>query len=255
MFYRLFWPFFLLQNMSLYSLVSWNVNGTKNVSEVPYALKLVNSADIILLQETFETKGAASFKPKGFLHFSNEAVATGGRPSGGLSTLIRLSKVSGVITRLQTPFPWVLALRWVEPGRTPLILLNIYMARFSAALGGFNFDAFRDFFFDLRSVFIGEAFICGGDWNADPFRMNPSPTERKILAFIQDLVAEGFSKFPSTQIPTFQDRGNSSTIDFVLASNQSILHEPRVGPQRCCQHFPIIASFRFPPVLSTVPEG
>lgn len=241
--------------MTSYSFLSWNVNGSKNVSEVPYARKLVLSSDVIFLQETFETVTSSKFKPNQFLHFGSDAIATGGRPSGGLSTLVRISKISGVITRLHSPVPWILALRWTEPGRIPIILINVYVARFSRTMGQFSFDIFRNFFMDVRASYSGDAFLVSGDWNADPFRDNSGRDERDIKAFMSDLASEGFSRFPAGQVPTFCDRGVSSSLDFSFTTNQIKVANPRVGPQRCCQHFPLIMTLQLQPIISTMPEG
>ncbi len=105
------------------SIISWNVNGTKNVECFPHALKLVNSKAIVFLQETFELEGGKSFCPKKFVRFGVYARQTGGRPSGGLSTLIsREFLAHAEIRRVESPIPHLLPIYIKKEGFEPIIL-------------------------------------------------------------------------------------------------------------------------------------
>lgn len=241
--------------MPALSFLTWNVNGSKNISQVPHALKFVLGHDVIFLQETFELPGGVNFRPKGFIAFSNDAVATGGRPSGGLATLIRLDLVKGAITKLPSPEPWLLALRWSEPGQKPLILINIYVARFSSNLGLFSASTLENFLADLRSSFADHSFIVAGDFNADPYRDRPSAVERDVLNILVGLSNDGFSMFPRSRIPTFSDRGRASTIDFIVSSPDLTTSSSRVGSPFASQHHPISSTLVIPPFLTFTPPG
>lgn len=237
------------------SLLTWNVNGSKNVSSVPHALKFVLGHDIVFLQETFELPGGRDFRPHGYLSFANEAVHTGGRPSGGLSVLIKLELVKGAITKLPSPAPWILAVRWAEPGQKPVILVNVYVARFSTNLGPFSAATLDSYLADLRSSYLDHSFIFAGDFNADPYRARSSPDEREILATISSLSSDGFSIFPHSRIPTFSDRGHGSTIDFILCSSDISTSASKVGSPFACQHHPLTTFFELQPAVSLIPEG
>lgn len=237
------------------SFISWNVNGSRNISDVPFARSYVLSHDLVFLQETFEVPSGRSFRPPGFLYFANEATATGGRPSGGLSILIRSACVgNGSLTRIISPTTWILALRWVEPGKNPTILINVYVARFTSGFTSDSVDMFRDFFTEVRCSYPGDSLLIAGDWNADVSRAPQGPIERDIMNLIAELEGENFERFPGAPTPTFADRGVTSMLDYVLVKGLE-MKSGKVDSPRCCQHFPISACIFRPSSTTTIPQG
>lgn len=118
----IFFGFFPDRKMKL-SIISWNVNGSRNVDKFPGALKLVCSKSVVLLQETYEIEGGRYFCPRKFVRFSSPARATAGRPSGGLATLIARDFASNaVIRRIDSPISHLLPIYISKPGVVPIIL-------------------------------------------------------------------------------------------------------------------------------------
>lgn len=112
----------LVEAMKL-SLISWNVNGSRNLDRYPSALKLVLSHSIVFLQETFEVESGRFFSPKKFVRFASLARSTAGRPSGGLSTLIAQEFLSNAeVRRIESPVPHFLPIFINKPGFQPLLL-------------------------------------------------------------------------------------------------------------------------------------
>lgn len=141
-------------------VLSWNVNGVSNVKNSPPALKFAVTHEIILLQETFELK--SRFHPSGYIKFNNFARPTGGRPSGGLTTLIS-QKFCGnsSINRLACAVDWLLPLRIVKKKLRPFILLNVYIPRFSNDFGVGDVNFLADFVSSLRQNYPGHSLILG----------------------------------------------------------------------------------------------
>lgn len=220
-------------------ILSWNVNGSKNIIRVPSALRTVKKNDVIFLQETFELDGGRKLSLPGFVHFGNCAVSTGGRPSGGVSTHIRASLLANCSARrIVSPVPWILPLRVDIQGHQPMVLVNIYVPRFSINFSMGDVEILRNFLFETKVENVGCAFIYGGDWNADFFRTQRVPVEQKVLDTINELQAEGFLRFPSDNSPTYGDRA-LTTIDYFMFSEGLKPSHFAIGSMRCCQHFPI----------------
>lgn len=140
--------------------LSWNINGVSNIKNVPAALKFVQNHDIVFCQETFELR--SRLHPSGFIKFSNFARSTGGRPSGGLTTLIS-QKFCGnaAVSRIPCSVDWILPLRLVKPKLQPVVLLNLYIPRFSSDFSLGDVALLADYIVSLRQNFPNHALLIG----------------------------------------------------------------------------------------------
>lgn len=163
-------------------LLSWNVNGSKNLSSAPATRAFAVKHHIIALQETFETPSARrTFHPPEFLKISTPARETGGRPSGGLALLINQSFFAKLeVSKLSSPTEWILPVKWKAQGLEGGIIVNVYLPRHSPNFSLGMVDVLRRFLVDLRSKNPGADVLLMGDWNADFNRLNPTREEVRL---------------------------------------------------------------------------
>lgn len=166
--------------MSVVRLVSWNINGASKLNKRLHISNFLSKFDAITLQETYETNEAL-FLPEGYVRFAVAAKVTGGRPSGGISTLLKQDVGRNVkFVQLPPPVEWVVLVRWLAEGSTPVLLCNIYLPRHSR---DFNVEDMRTLFSylkDVRQSYPTDCFILCGDWNADVYRTSSQTIERLV---------------------------------------------------------------------------
>lgn len=144
-------------------LVSWNVNGTNNISHVPLAYQFLLGFTLIHLQETFEVNDSRAFVPSGYIRFSSAATQTLGRPSGGLTSLFRSDFFgNGSLQQIATPAPWILAIEWTTADFVPIIFVNTYLPRHSSGFSSADIALARSFFEDLRGQNPATSFCFSG---------------------------------------------------------------------------------------------
>ena len=121
--------------MRILRAATWNVNGLKKLrSAMRVGFGLPFLFHVLLAQETFLLSVKKEpFHLPGFIDFHVEAVATGGRPSGGLSCFFDAEEFkNGSLQDEPSPLKWVQAIRWIPESGTSVLFLNIYVPKFTA---------------------------------------------------------------------------------------------------------------------------
>jgi exonuclease III len=202
------------------SVSSWNVNGVRKLRRffqtVPHTKV---KANVIMLQETWVADKSNQLVLRDYIAFHEAALPSQGHNVMGLSSLFHLAHFSGgKLEKLQSPLPWVLAVRWSPDSGAGVLFVNIYAAIHTTGTMLSDVEEFRMFITDLRSSFGADELVIAGDWNLDKFR-RPTPIsslEREMLSILRDLESDGFKAFPSSAIVTYADL--FTTLDYYVVS-------------------------------------
>jgi hypothetical protein len=88
--------------------LSWNVNGAQKLASYTPELGYLEEFDVILLQETFTTNQEHGLDLPGYIPYHVLGRLTGGRPSCGLTTLLKIgSFVGGTMRAIPSPLDWL----------------------------------------------------------------------------------------------------------------------------------------------------
>ncbi len=152
--------------------VSWNVNGAAKFSALTPELRYLEQFDVVLLQETFTTSPENGLDLAGFIPFHVMGRVTGGCPSWGLSTLLKIDTfVGGTLKPVRSPMDWIQVTRWRTESDRGILFINIYVAVHTAGFTVSDTRAALDFFDSLRADFPADCVLMGGDMNADSWRL------------------------------------------------------------------------------------
>jgi exonuclease III len=151
--------------------VSWNINGAQKFTSLTPELSYMENFDVILLQETFTLSPENGLDLIGYIPYHVLGRLTGGRPSWGLSTLLRIDSFTGGTLRpLPSPMDWLQVTRWRRPSDKGLLIINVYFAVYTDGFQQADSRTAIDFLTTLRSDYPGDGVIMGGDFNYDPWR-------------------------------------------------------------------------------------
>ncbi len=152
--------------------LSWNVNGVSKFSSLLPELRFLEEFDAVFLQETFTTSPENGFNLAGFIPYHAMGRVTGGCPSWGLTTLLRIDTfVGGTMKPLQSPLDWLQVTRWRSPSDRGILFVNIYVAVHTRGFDATDTSTALDFLASLRADYPADNLLMGGDFNADPWRL------------------------------------------------------------------------------------
>lgn len=119
---------FSSDKMNNLSMVSWNVCGTKKLVRFAQIIAWLGTFSLIVLQETLEI--SPGFHLHGFSKLHVPAIATQGRPSGGLSTFVSNKDFGNYILEVLHSATWLLLVRvsW-SACPTGILVGNVYIER------------------------------------------------------------------------------------------------------------------------------
>jgi hypothetical protein len=156
----------------LLKCISWNVNGVPKFGAMTPEVRYLEGFHVIFLQETFTTSPENGFELHGYIPYHVLGQLTGGRPSWGLTTLLKINSfVGGSLKPIPSPFDWLQVTRWRRPSDRGILLVNIYVAVYTR---GFDFPDARaatEYLSCLRSDYPGDSLLLGGDLNVDTWRL------------------------------------------------------------------------------------
>jgi exonuclease III len=138
-----------------FSVSSWNVNGARKLK--PFFQnqnRAFVQTDVFMLQETWIADESEQLVLCDFIAFHEAAVPANGRNVMGLSSFFRLTTFSGgTMEQLQSPLPWVLAVRWLPSNGKGVIFVNIYAAIHTQGVLQSDVDELCDFFDNIQESF------------------------------------------------------------------------------------------------------
>ncbi len=219
-----------------------NLCGLHKLTRHQNTLSLLRDSAIVFAQETLQLKPTKLFP--GFMVFDVPAVLTGGRPSGGLTTLLQRATFGSAEIATVAAEESLLALyvRWES---FSLLLCNLYAP--------FHGDEdLPTFYEDLRvqlsclcEAYVPAATILAGDFNSHLFRPKTS-RDKQFVDFVSYLKSENFAAFPSSEQPyTYVSGRSNSTIDHVFVRGLNV-RRFSVVPHVAAQHRPLHACLDLP---------
>ncbi len=160
------------------SVVTWNVNGVKKFRHRPNEVSFIRSHDIVLLQETFARDDHDLLELQGFYsHHARALPRSGSRNVWGLSSYFKVETFAdGFWTKSFSPVDWLLISRWKSRASTGVTVFNVYLPVHTSGISVNEVLVLQQTFSDLLSLYPGDIFLLGGDFNHDRFKGDVSAT-------------------------------------------------------------------------------
>ncbi len=192
-----------------------NLCGLHKLVRHQHTLSLLRSSAIVFIQESLQLTPTKLFP--GFMVFDVPTVITRGRPSGGLTTLLRRLTFGSAEINTVAADESLLALH-LRHGKHSLLLCNLYVPFHGD-------DDLPEFYEELQTrlaslveVHVPSATVLAGDFNAHLFRRRTS-RDKQFSDFARDLEQEGYVCFPVTEKPYTYHRPLHAVLDIPFLSD------------------------------------
>jgi hypothetical protein len=194
------------------------------------------------VQESLQLSPTKLFPGFSILH--HPAVLTGGRPSGGLTTLLRRDFLGPAELKVAISEDSLLAvvITWEN---FVLLLCNVYAPFHSRGDHEDFFPNLRAQLDALSDIYLPSATIVAGDLNVHYFRPS-KPRDRSFCEFVRAMERENYVLYPKSEQPfTYCSGPDVSTVDYVFLRglDNPVFH---VKPYVVAQHRPLVTRFRLP---------
>jgi hypothetical protein len=204
----------------------------------------------VFIQESLQLQPTRLFP--GFTVFDHLAVVTGGRPSGGLSTLLKRSTFGSATLSVvcSEPHPLAVLVTWPSCG---VLLCNVYAPLSSRTT---EKDFYRQLAVQvaaLTEIHVPAVSVVAGDFNAHLFRPVKA-YDRKFVWLVEQWKSEAFVYGPAQERPFSYVSGNTATtIDYAFFRGAKDV-SCHIGPLFIAQHRPVLATFKLPPSVNPQQE-
>ncbi len=160
------------------SVVTWNINGVQKFGRLPFEVAYLRSFDIVLLQETFSRADNELLELHGFYsHHSRAVPRQNCRNVWGLSSYFPTESFEdGYWKTLFSPIEWALVSRWQPGPASGIVVVNVYIPAHTRGFNACDVLLLKHLVEDLITLFPGDVFLVGGDFNLDPFQSSPLQT-------------------------------------------------------------------------------